>query len=186
MCSPCLQRLALPTGGLQGSQPLPWWSCGSYRGALRSQLLGLRRRPDSALLQALLPALLPPIAALEGEPWLVPVPSWKRRANPLPELLVQALSQRSKARGQGLLRRSRPVLGQHHLNRTLRELNQIGSFQALRPAGAGESRRHPLLVVDDILTTGATAFHAAACLEAAGWRVGGLLCLARTPAGGGR
>jgi predicted amidophosphoribosyltransferase len=39
-----------------------------------------------------------------------------------------------------------------------------------------------VLIVDDILTTGATATSAARCLAAAGWRVEGVLCLARTGA----
>jgi adenine/guanine phosphoribosyltransferase-like PRPP-binding protein len=38
------------------------------------------------------------------------------------------------------------------------------------------------MLLDDILTTGATACAAAAALEAKGWRVAGLSCLGRTPA----
>jgi adenine/guanine phosphoribosyltransferase-like PRPP-binding protein len=36
-------------------------------------------------------------------------------------------------------------------------------------------------LVDDILTSGATALAAAEALQQEGWRVQGLLCLARTP-----
>jgi predicted amidophosphoribosyltransferase len=66
----------------------------------------------------------------------------------------------------------------------MRIANQQGAFRCLRPPGPGEARRHPLLIVDDILTTGATATSAAQSLRAAGWRVEGLLCLARTEARG--
>jgi predicted amidophosphoribosyltransferase len=66
------------------------------------------------------------------------------------------------------------------LGRKLRIANQAGAFRCLRPPGPGEARRRPVLIVDDILTTGATATSAARCLAAAGWRVEGVLCLART------
>jgi predicted amidophosphoribosyltransferase len=39
-----------------------------------------------------------------------------------------------------------------------------------------------LLLVDDVLTTGSTALSAGAVLEAGGWHVLGMVCLARTPA----
>jgi len=69
-------------------------------------------------------------------------------------------------------------VGQHHLNRRQRLGNQRGSF---RCPTAG---RAPLWLVDDILTTGATALAAAEVLEARGWAVQGLLCLGRTPGPG--
>jgi predicted amidophosphoribosyltransferase len=37
------------------------------------------------------------------------------------------------------------------------------------------------MLLDDILTTGATACAAAAALEAMGWQVLGITCLGRTP-----
>jgi orotate phosphoribosyltransferase len=83
------------------------------------------------------------------------------------------------------LERSRATLGQHHLNRRLRALNQEGAFR-IAPDGLSRGRRsrQGLLLVDDILTTGATAMAAAAALKQAGYPVMGLLCLARTPAPG--
>ena len=73
------------------------------------------------------------------------------------------------------------MLGQHHLNRAMRRSNQKGAFTCTRAARPGEARRHPVLLVDDILTSGATALNAAMALRQAGWRVQGLICLARTP-----
>ncbi|MFM8277706.1 MAG: ComF family protein [Cyanobium sp.] len=181
LCDHCRQRLALPPLGLQGSTPLPWWSSGLYADQLRLQLLRLRRQPRLEALKPLTKPLRVKLTSMAGRPWLVPIPSWKVRANPLPELLVASLCQGGAARRAPLLERSRPVLGQHRLRRQLRLDNQAGAFRCLRPAQAGEARLHPLLIVDDILTTGATACSAASCLEAAGWQVAGLLCLARTP-----
>ena len=45
----------------------------------------------------------------------------------------------------------------------------------------GYGIHHMAVLVDDILTTGATVSSAARALETEGWQVGGVLCLARTP-----
>lgn len=186
LCDRCRQRLALPPQGLQGVFPLPWWSSGAYADQLRRQLLALRRQPRLEALGPLTGPLRVMLSGLRRRPWLVPIPSWKLQANPLPELLVTSLCQRGSARRAALLERSRPVLGQHRLHRRLRLSNQADSFHCLRPPQPGEARLHPVLIVDDILTTGATACSAAHCLEAAGWQVMGLLCLGRTPLPAGR
>lgn len=134
---------------------------------------------------ALLPGLAAGLPQWPAAPWLVPIPSWKRRGNPLPEMLVRQLGRQRSLKRADLLQRSRPVLGQHHLNRRMRLANQEGAFRC-RPPGPGEARRQPLLIVDDILTTGATALSACRSLEDAGWQVAGLVCLARTPPRRGR
>lgn len=114
-------------------------------------------------------------------PLLVPVPGWKRRGNPLPGLTGQVAGRQWRWTSADLLRRSRPVLGQHHLNQAMRQENQRGAFTCLHRPRGREGRQHPVLLVDDILTTGATALSAAEALRAGGWRVHGLICLARTP-----
>jgi predicted amidophosphoribosyltransferase len=176
-----------------GVDPLPWWGAGRYGGGLRNLLLDLRRRPRIEAVAALARGARRALAItvdpqqLRGwceRPLLVPIPSWKRRANPLPPLFCRALERGGDFRRVDLLERSRPVLGQHRLGRSLRIANQAGAFRCLRPPGPGEARRRPVLIVDDILTTGATATSAAQCLAAAGWRVEGVLCLARTGAPG--
>jgi len=174
-----------------GVDPLPWWGAGRYGGGLRHLLLDLRRRPRIEAVAALARGTRRAVATSVDpqqlrtwceRPLLVPIPSWKRRANPLPPLFCSALERGGDFRRLDLLERSRPVLGQHHLGRNLRIANQAGAFRCLRPPGPGEARRRPVLIVDDILTTGATATSAARCLAAAGWRVKGVLCLARTGA----
>jgi len=183
--------LELPEEGLMGADPLPWWGAGRYGGGLRHLLLDLRRRPRIEAVAALARGTRRALARTVDprrlrtsceRPLLVPIPSWKRRANPLPPLFCRALERGGDFRRLDLLERSRPVLGQHHLGRKLRIANQAGAFRCLRPPGPGEARRRPVLIVDDILTTGATASSAARCLAAAGWRVEGVLCLARTEA----
>ncbi len=181
-CGACTARLQLPATGLNGDDPLPWWAAGAYDGALRHQLLRLRARPQGPVLAALAATIQPALPPAPQRPLLVPVPSWKRRANPLPGLLCRHLGRRLGLGQADLLARAHPVLGQHHLRRSLRFANQRGSFVCRRLPQGSEARRHPLLLVDDILTSGATALAAAEALQRGGWKVAGLLCLARTPA----
>ena len=182
LCASCLQQLDLPEGGLQGDQPLLWCALAPYGGALRALLLRQRPTPDPALIAALAARLHGCCASVLPGALVVPVPSWKRAGNPLPLLLAQALVAASGGRARlagELLQRSRPTLGQHHLGRSLRARNLHNAFIA--PARAQQPAR-PLWLVDDILTTGATACAAATALQTAGFAVQGLLALARTPA----
>jgi len=151
-------------------------------------LLELKHRPRPELISALLRPLQPSLEAVAAPrtgpaPLLVPIPSWKRRGNPLPPQICNGLARQLGLRPIALLERSHPVLGQHHLDRRLRLANQEGAFRC-QPAGE-RRRRRPVLIVDDILTTGATALNGALCLKAAGWPVLGIICLARTPPRGG-
>jgi predicted amidophosphoribosyltransferase len=186
-CLACRQRFALPQGGLAGEWPLPWQALGAYDGAYRLLLLSQRRKPKGSVLRGLARALAPQVSGGIQGTILVSVPSWKRQGNPLPDLVAQHLSRPSLgAQALPLLQRSRPTLGQHHLDRQLRLTNQEGAFR-LAPAqrgSLGRLKRRPIWLVDDILTTGATALAAAAALEQAGLEVQGLLCLARTPSRG--
>ena len=181
LCGDCQQNLRLPEGGLQGDAPLLWCALGAYRGGLRRVLLRQRPTPQPALITALAAQLHGVCATALPGALLVPIPSWKRAANPLPRLLAAALVQAAGGRcrlGEALLQRSRATVGQHHLNRSQRLGNQRGSFRCTS-AGRGS-----LWLVDDILTTGATALAAAEALQARGWLVQGLLCLGRTPGPG--
>ena len=174
---------ALPPGGVQGRAPLRWWAAGMYEGDLRRQLLQLRKHPQPPLVGVLVQHLAGALAAetWEQPPLLVPIPSWKQRSNPLPALLGRALSWRLGWRQWPLLQRSRAVLGQHHLGRELRWANQAGAFRCAAPEGRRSRARPPVLLIDDILTTGATACAAATALHEQGWPVAGMACLARTP-----
>lgn len=135
-----------------GMDPLPWWGAGRYGGGLRHLLLDLRRRPRleavAALARGARRALATTVAPqmLRGfceRPLLVPIPSWKRRANPLPPLFCRALERGGDFRRLDLLERSRPVLGQHHLGRSLRIANQAGAFRCLHPPDPGKPADDP-------------------------------------------
>ena len=175
-CSRCLDALALPSKGLKGVPPLPWCALGSYAGPLRQLLLKLRQPRQGKALAALV-QLLSNSLSLPASAVLVPIPSWKRqRSNPLPQQIALGLGRPTAA----LLQRTRAGLSQHRLNKTQRQANLIGAFQArpLNKQGALSS----VWLVDDILTTGSTALAARQALQEAGHRVAGLICLGRTPA----
>ncbi|MFL0748691.1 MAG: ComF family protein [Prochlorococcus sp.] len=177
-CKNCRLQLDLPSSGLIGLNPLNWRALGWYDGNLRRLLLNLRRSKKHSTMHALAELLNPlvPINAV-----LVPIPSWKNlsRANPLPQLLATYL----KLPCHSLLIRRHATVGQHHLDRQLRLKNQLDAFKAV-PGQINEKidwSRHRAWIVDDILTTGATAQAAQTTLQTSGIPVGGLVCLARTP-----
>lgn len=179
LCLDCTRALGLDPEAWQGLSPLPWCSLGAYGGALRGLLLGQRRRLQVDLVRALAQLLGGCHREQLAGRVLVPIPSWKRAGNPLPPLIASGLAAAGGSSCQlaaGLLRRRRPALGQHHLRAEQRLANLEQAFSGLAPAGG-----HRLWLVDDILTTGATALSAAQALERAGHRVEGLFALARTP-----
>ena len=174
-CHLCCEALGLSAEGIRGLTPVRYRAAGLYRGKLRCLILRQRVQPNPSALKAITFALR---RSLPANALLVPIPSWKRkrRANPLPDLVCQSL-QRSR---RGLLKRCRPTVGQHRLSRNQRRLNMRSCF-AIHP----EARLHsvidsPIWIVDDILTTGATAQEAFDPLRREGLDVRGLLCLGRT------
>lgn len=188
LCPQCQHQLQLPMAGVQGSGPLPWWSLGWYQGALRQLLLKQRPKPKAPLLRGLAQQLRRALERNESwrratgiaGPLLVTIPSWKRRGgNPLPAAIARQLHWPALP----LLERSRPTVGQHHLNRCLRLLNQEEAFccRQQRRASPIWQQHRPVVLVDDILTTGATASAAATALRRSGWQVAGIICLGRTP-----
>lgn len=183
-CPNCCSDLHLSSEGLQGvlrhDRSLRWLALAPYQGALRSLLLQQRPKPQPVVLAALAQQLHRCWATELKRAVLVPIPSWKRAGNPLPALLMRGLLevQAGLAAAPDLLRRTRPTAGQHHLGRALRLTNVQQAFAAL-PVRDLSCRR--LWLLDDVLTTGATALAAAEALRLEGFAVQGVLVLARTP-----
>jgi predicted amidophosphoribosyltransferase len=88
---------------------------------------------------------------------------------------VPLLLARAGYRDARLLRASRQTRDQAELDAASRFANRTGSLTA-RGAGAGRV----VLLVDDIVTTGATLFEAERALRAGGHTVLGAVALART------
>ncbi|MCW5873372.1 MAG: ComF family protein [Anaerolineales bacterium] len=153
---------------------------GSYAGALRRAILKLKHKRNTALSRA----LSQPLAGLYPASWrvegVVPVPLSPRRlaqrgynqvellARPLAEQLGLPLA-------SDVLQRQRDTLPQMDLDLPQRWANVNDSFAA-SPLVTG--RR--LLLVDDIMTSGATLHAAARALRAAGAHSVYVLTLART------
>ena len=175
-CSECMQKLGLTALGLQGITPVHFHAAGWYRGELRRAILRLRHSQDLSALKALTFALQ---KALPAKAVLVPIPSWKaeKRANPLPALICKSLGRTTKT----LLKRCRRTVGQHHLDRRQRLVNMKSAFAIHTDQWSLRLPATPTWIVDDILTSGATAQEALKTLNNAGVDVRGLICLGRTP-----
>jgi predicted amidophosphoribosyltransferase len=175
-CSECTQKLGLKERGLRGVTPVRFNAAGWYRGELRREILRLKLNQDLSVLKAITFALQ---RSLPAKALLVPIPSWKtqKRANPLPALICRSLGRNTKT----LLKRCRPTVGQHHLSRRQRLVNMQSAFAIHPDQPPWSVSETPIWIVDDILTSGATAQEALSTLKSAGLDERGLICLGRTP-----
>lgn len=83
---------------------------------------------------------------------------------------------------ESLLRRTRETESQTALRPEARAANVAGAFAgeaASARAGRPEARERPVILIDDVLTTGATLVAAATALAAAGWGPVGAITFAR-------
>jgi ComF family protein len=112
---------------------------------------------------------------------IVPLPlhwrkRWQRGFNQA-ELLAREISRRTQTPVENTLRRVRNTESQAGLTSAKRRKNVSGAFQASRGRNNLEDRR--VLLIDDVMTTGATAASCARALRRAGARHVTLLTLAR-------
>jgi ComF family protein len=117
-------------------------------------------------------------------PELVPVPLTKARQRERgynqAELLARALSRRSGWPIAQHLSRDRGGPSLARLGRSDRERIARNAYSVrLRPAGVGGSRT-AVLIVDDVITTGATGMACAEALDAVGLECLGIVSFART------
>lgn len=188
-CQDCQRRLQaerLATWPVT-TDPWPLYAWGIHRGALRRAIYCLKyegqRRIGSVLGEWLGSRWVESQSTSLGSPGaytVVPIPlhaeRLRQRGYNQAALISQAFCQRTGLRHwPEALVRVRATAAQHELNPLQRQHNLAGAF-ALKQVPAT-----PVLLVDDIYTTGSTVQAAQQVLAAAGIRVAGVIVAAQTP-----
>ena len=151
-------------------------AAGPYAGELRTALLAYKERGRRDLarpLRVLLGAALVELGAPGAV--VVPVPSSPAaRRSRGGDHVARLIGRRRRVRALRLVRTVRDSAG---LSTAERAANLDSAMRARPPRRAGRAA----IVVDDIVTTGATLREAARALRAAGWTVIGAAVVAATP-----
>lgn len=154
----------------------------AYGGTMRRLILAFKHGDRLDLCRGLATLMIGADAAgLAQATLVVPVPLHDRRLlhrryNQAAEL-ARAIGQRAGRRVcVDLLRRTKATRSQGGLGRRGRLDNVAGAFAVARPAQAKDAH---VLLIDDVMTTGATAEACARALKAAGTRSVAVLTLAR-------
>jgi predicted amidophosphoribosyltransferase len=176
--------------------PAPWAVAG-YAGPARAMLLAYKEHATSGVARALAAALANAVAAaaessasgsLAGGILLVPVPSSRRALRERGDDVVLRLARCAAARLRWLgtdarvvpaLRHERAVRDSAGLSAGERAANLNGAF-GIRRGAAEAVTGVPVVVVDDVITTGATLAESARVLRARGAMVVGAATVAAT------
>lgn len=148
-----------------------------YQGLMK-ELIGDAKAAGRPAAVRVLAGLMPdPPSFMPSDAVVVPIPPARgRRPGPhLATALARAVARRRRLAFRPILRATRLAAEQHQLGMSDRRANVEGLFMCRDDAPA------QVVLVDDLLTSGATASAAASALQDAGARRVVLLCLARTP-----
>jgi ComF family protein len=179
LCSSCRASLVPEVSSRLVGEGLRVWSGLEYDGVVREVVLALKRdgRVDAA--RALAPALAAAVVAAAPEPDgidVVAVPATRRAYRRRGYDPVRLLVGRAGLRELRVFSAARPHAAQKTLGVSARDANLRGAFR-LRRAVAG--RR--ILIIDDVVTSGATLREVARALREGGADVVGAAVVASTP-----
>lgn len=186
LCSGCWSTLDVPSDGVAAEQAIPVYAASYYNDTSRQLVLAYKhggRIALSQLLARLMAARIPEPAMGRAPPLLVPVPLhrwrlWSRGFNQA-ALLARELARLGKGEAAvtALVRsRHTPHLG--GLGREARDLALRGAIR-LRSGQGKRIAGRDVVLVDDVLTSGATSRACIAAIAAAGPRSIALACFAR-------
>lgn len=180
LCDECRRSLAGAPVRRETPGGLPVVAALEYQGVVARCIRRLKEEGETRLARPLGAALSTAVAEtlLEGmrSPLIVPVPTgraaFRRRGYRVPELLIRRVGLPVSR----MLMNVRATADQRELGVVERGRNVSGSMRARHARDADEA-----LLIDDVVTTGATLDEAARALTAAGFRVCGAVALAATP-----
>ncbi|AZZ55765.1 ComF family protein [Rathayibacter iranicus] len=183
-CAPCARELAESAAMTRRSlgppdDPLEVVTGAPYAGVVRRLVLALKEEGRTAAVRPLASVLRPALsAALHGSPapLIAPPGSYasrvRRGIDPVALLVAGA-----GGRVESSLRRTRTLRDQVGLGRVERRGNLDGAFRARRSLAGAPG----VVLVDDIVTSGATLLELRRAVRAAGAAVRGAVALAGTP-----
>jgi predicted amidophosphoribosyltransferase len=177
----CADCLGAGPRTVTGRVDAPVVAGAEYAGGLRAALLRYKERGRRDLVRPLSGLLTEAVRALArgGDVTLVPIPSApgaaRRRGGDHVSRLARRAGGRLRLPVSQVLRLTRVVADQVGLSAGERRTNLAGALRCCGPP-LGSA-----VVVDDILTTGATVGEAIRALEAARWPVMGVAVVAVTP-----
>ncbi len=176
LCARCLAPFGLPVR-VPGAGP-PVFALAAYAGAARELVLAFKERGHrelAAVFGALVAAAVPRLPGVGADPWLVPAPS---RASAARARGGSHLLRMARASGFSVvpaLAFARGVRDSVGLDAASRRANLAGRVRlvpdCLPPPGT------PVVLLDDVVTTGSTARACVSVLRTAGFRVPAALAL---------